>query len=138
MRKILYVFLLINLFCTTLFADGDRIFYKNVKLDVNLSKVKKDKLSLNHIYQEEDNARKYVKYLMSEKLLDIDNTKNYKISMIDKTNRWLVLLILTEKNENGVITQTFDYPTKYAFYINKNNGTVPDLYLIKQNHIPIK
>ena len=74
---------------------------------------------------------------MENKFLQLDYENNYSSFLIDKKEQWLVLLDVTKTSDKDEITICFDNPTKYAFFMEKDTGKISDLYLIKQNHIPI-
>ena len=111
--------------------------YFYLKPDVDFTKVKKEKIDSKWIYSDETKAEKYVNFLLENKFLQLDYENNYSSFLIDKKEQWLVLLDVTKTSDKDEITICFDNPTKYAFFMEKDTGKISDLYLIKQNHIPI-
>lgn len=125
MLHIFLFFISIN----SIFAQ--RIETKYVKIINLLENKSKEEIPIEHLYANEEDANKYIRFLLSENKLDIDNYFYYSASLIDEDIKWLVLLSLDKEDKDGIIYDTFDYPLKYCFYLEKDNGKISDLYLIK-------
>ena len=131
MKVFLCLFVVIILFCQNLYTI-DRKIYKRIKLTYDLSKIEKKEEIKIDLYSSEKADIDYVNFLLKNNLLCTDAEKFYEIHLKDKSEKWLVLLFLSEKSDTNVIVETFDYPLEYAFYLDKKNGEISDFYLIKQ------
>lgn len=103
--------------------------YKNIKTTINLSKVTKKK-SHCELYTDEDKAKGYIKYLIANSLLEIDKNSYYSTTLIDKHKKWIVLLFLSEKSEEGIVTDALDCPLKYLFMLDKDTGKISNFYTV--------
>lgn len=131
MKKNIFIILIMLLFYSNmLFSEQEKI-YKNIKQTINVSDIRKQKIQTN-LYTSETQAKNYINFLIDNKLLEIDNNSYYSISLIDEKTKWHVLLYLAEKPEEGYIIDTFDYPLKYSFLLNKRNGQITEFYSILQ------
>ena len=131
MKKQIFIILIMLLFYSNmLFSEQEKI-YKNIKQTINVSDIRKQKIQTN-LYTSETQAKNYINFLIDNKLLEIDNNSYYSISLIDEKTKWHILLYLSEKTEAGYIIDTFDYPLKYSFLLNKRNGQITEFYSILQ------
>lgn len=84
----------------------------------------------SNIYSDEKTSKEYIKFLLDNKLLNIDNSLVYSICLHNNDTTWHVLLYLSEKHDENVILDYCDAPLMYSFYLDKKNGAVTDLRFI--------
>ena len=129
MKKIIFIFLfsLINV----IFATEEKV-YRYIKITNPVENKKKQKIAVGELYPDEFDATNYVYFLLSERKLNIDYSNHYSPLLIDEKDKWLVLLYLNKKDENGIIYDTIDYPLMYCFYLGKATGEISEFYMIEQ------